>query len=68
MDEEIVVKLDTEGVYLYQCDPHKVMAMAGVIQVGKPINLEDAKKEAATVSKSFMMSKDRLTKYLEQVK
>ena len=68
MDEEVTVKLDTEGVYLYQCDPHKVMAMVGVIQVGKPVNMDDAKNEAATISKSFMMSKDRLTKYLDQVK
>ena len=42
--------------------------MVGVIQVGKPVNMDDAKNEAATISKSFMMSKDRLTKYLDQVK
>ena len=68
MDEEIVVKLDVEGVYLYQCDPHKSMAMVGVIQVGKPVNLEDAKKEAANFSKTLAMNKDRLTKYVDQVK
>lgn len=68
MDEEIVVKLDVEGVYMYQCDPHKLMAMVGVIQVGKPVNLEDAKKEAATYSKTLAMNKDRLTKYVDLVK
>ena len=68
MDEEIVVKLDVEGVYMYQCDPHKSMAMVGVIQVGKPVNLEDAKKEAATYSKTLAMNKDRLTKYVDLVK
>ena len=68
MDEEIVVKLDEEGVYMYQCDPHKSMAMVGVIQVGKATNLDEAKKEAATYSKSLAMNKDRLTKYLDQVK
>lgn len=68
MDEEIVVKLDEEGVYMYQCDPHKSMAMVGVIQVGKATNLDEAKKETATYSKSLAMNKDRLTKYLDQVK
>jgi len=67
-DEEISVKLDQEGVYVYVCEPHKMMAMAGVIQVGKPVNLADAKKGADGLSKSFVMSKDRLDKYMAQVK
>lgn len=68
MDEEITVKLDKEGVYVYVCDPHKVMAMAGVIQVGKPVNLADAKKQGAELAKGFVMNKDRLAKALDQVK
>ena len=67
-DEEISIKLDHEGVYVYVCEPHKMMAMAGVIQVGKPVNLAEAKKGADAVSKSFVMSKDRLDKYMAQVK
>jgi pseudoazurin len=68
MDEKIVVKLDTEGVYIFKCDPHTPMGMAGVAQVGKPTNLEAAKKEAEKMSKNFAMNKDRLAKYLAQVK
>jgi hypothetical protein len=68
MDEEIAVKLEHEGVYVYVCDPHKVMAMAGVIQVGKAGNLEDARKESEKLSKTFVMNKDRLAKTLDQVK
>lgn len=68
MDEEISVKLDQEGVYVYVCDPHKVMAMAGVIQVGKPVNLLEAKKQSAELAKGFVMNKDRLAKALAQVK
>ena len=68
MDEEISVKLDKEGVYVYVCEPHKVMAMAGVIQVGKPVNLVDAKKQSAELAKGFVMNKDRLAKALDQVK
>ncbi|RJG19164.1 pseudoazurin [Massilia cavernae] len=68
MDEEITVKLDKEGVYVYICEPHKVMAMAGVIQVGKPVNLADAKKQSAELAKGFVMNKDRLAKALDLVK
>ncbi|MFC7517321.1 pseudoazurin [Herbaspirillum sp. GCM10030257] len=67
MDEEISVKLDQEGVYVYVCDPHKVMAMAGVIQVGKATNLDEAKKESDKLAKTFVMNKDRLAKALAQV-
>lgn len=68
MDEEIAVQLDQEGVYVYVCEPHKMMAMAGVIQVGNPTNLDAAKAESEKLSKTFVMNKDRLTKALAQVK
>lgn len=68
MDEEVSVTLDREGVYIYACDPHKVMAMAGVIQVGKATNLSDARKEADKIAGSFVMNKDRLAKLIGQVK
>lgn len=68
MGENVTVTLDQEGVYIYQCDPHKVMAMIGVIQVGKANNLDNAKKEADKLSKSFVMNKDRLAKLMDQVK
>lgn len=67
-DEEISVKLDQEGVYVYVCEPHKMMAMAGVIQVGKPVNLAEAKKGTDALSKSFVMNKDRVDNYMAQVK
>jgi pseudoazurin len=68
MDEEIAVQFDQEGVYVYVCDPHKMMAMVGVIQVGKATNLDEAKKESEKLAKSFVMNKDRLAKSLGQVK
>lgn len=68
MDEEVRITLDKEGVYVYVCEPHKIMAMAGVIQVGKPVNLVDAKKQSSELAKGFVMNKDRLAKALEQVK
>ncbi|MES2756931.1 MAG: pseudoazurin [Pseudomonadota bacterium] len=67
-DEEVTVTLNKEGVYIYVCDPHKVMAMAGVIQVGKAVNLAEAQQQADSMSKGFVLNKDRLSKYMAQVK
>ena len=68
MDEEIVVSMNQEGVYVYVCDPHKTMGMAGVIQVGNAVNLDAAKQESEKLSKGFVMNKDRLSKALAQIK
>lgn len=67
-DTEMVVKLDKEGVYLVECDVHKMMGMVAVVQVGNPTNLEEAKKVAAKESAKMMMNKDRFSKLLDQVK
>jgi pseudoazurin len=66
--EEVSVKIDTEGVYVYLCEPHTALAMVGVIQVGKADNLSDAQKAAKELSTKFAVSKDRLDKYMAQVK
>lgn len=67
-DKEFRVKLEKEGVYLYVCDSHKPMGMVGVVQVGKAVNLEEAKGKAAEESAKMIMNKDRFAKALEQVK
>lgn len=67
-DKELRVKLEKEGVYLYVCDSHKPMGMVGVVQVGKAVNLEDAKGKAAEESAKMIMNKDRFAKALEHVK
>lgn len=67
-DAEVKVKLEKEGVYLYACEPHKVMGMVGVIQAGKPVNLADAKAAAAKESAAFAIGKDRFDKALAQAK
>ena len=65
-DQEVRVKIDKEGVYLYVCEPHRMMAMVGVIQAGKPVNLDKAQEAAK--KENFMMNKDRLNKALANVK
>ncbi|ASI68628.1 pseudoazurin [Diaphorobacter nitroreducens] len=67
-DKEFKVKIEKEGVYLYACQPHKMMGMVGVIQAGKPVNLADAKAAAAKEQATFAMGKDRFDKALAQVK
>lgn len=57
-----------EGVYLYECPLHVSLAMVGVIQVGKPKNLKEVQASAKQLSAKFSMNKDRLDKYLAEVK
>lgn len=68
INEEVTVKMDKEGVYIYLCTPHTVMAMVGVIQVGKATNKADAEKSAKELTAKFVMNKDRLEKYMSEVK
>jgi pseudoazurin len=68
MSKKVSVTVDKEGVYVYKCLPHVVMAMVGVIVAGKPTNLDDVKKNAAALTASFAMNKDRLDTYLAQLK
>jgi len=66
-DKEFRVKLTTEGIYLYGCDAHKKMGMVGVVQVGKAINLDEARKKASEESATMLINKDRFTKALDKV-
>ena len=66
-DKETRVTLDAEGVYLYVCAAHKMMGMAGVVLVGNPVNLQEAKAAAETESSKFVLNKDRFEKALAQI-
>ena len=66
-DKETRVTLDTEGVYLYVCAAHKMMGMAGVVLVGNPVNLQEAKAVADKESSKFVLNKDRFEKELAQI-
>jgi pseudoazurin len=43
MNEEFTVTLTQEGVYGVKCAPHYGMGMVALIEVGNPVNLEEAK-------------------------
>ena len=76
MSRDISVTLDTAGVYIYECTPHKMMAMVGVIQVTDGMELdmtldsaylEDAEPFAKNYKSAFVMNQDRLDKYMNEL-
>lgn len=67
INKEITVTLNEEGVYVYKCTPHAPLNMAGVIQVGEPVNYDSAKTAVDEVTAAAATNKDRLVGYLEQV-
>ena len=67
MGQEVTVTFDQDGVYVYQCTPHLMMAMVGVIKVGSGSNLEVIKAAAIDKKTAFMMAQDRLDDYLSQL-
>jgi pseudoazurin len=68
LSQDISVTFDVEGLYAYQCTPHAVMAMVGVIQVGEnPSNLNQVMSQAENMKPMFLMNKDRLTDYISQL-
>ena len=64
---DISVTLDTEGVYVYQCDPHVMMAMIGVIQVGEAVNMNEVKEASKKLKSTFVMNAERIDSYLSQL-
>ena len=67
MSQDVKVTFDKEGVYVYQCTPHSMMAMVGVIKVGTPINLEQVREKAESQKQLFVMNKERLSAYLSEL-
>ena len=68
LSRDITVDFNIPGVYVYQCTPHVMMAMVGVIQVGNDKSNLDTIKTAATQFKSvFIMNQSRLDDYLSKI-
>ena len=68
MSQEVTVTFTEEGTYVYQCTPHLMMAMVGVIAVGDAsVNLSAVKGAASDKKSEFMMSAQRLDEYLEGI-
>ena len=68
LSKNISVTFDVPGVYGYQCTPHSMMAMVGLIRVGNNINNLESLKAIAEIKKSsFVMNKDRLESYINSL-
>ena len=65
MSRDVIVTVNKEGLYVYQCTPHSMMAMVGVIQVGgSSSNMASILAKAGNLRASFVMNKERLDNYL----
>ena len=67
LSQDFSITLDTEGIYVYQCDPHLVMAMIGVIQVGDAVNQAEILSASQNYKSKLMMNSERLDKYLSKL-
>jgi len=68
-DKSISVKFDIEGLYGYNCTPHAMFGMVGLVVVGDPsANIKEAKAAAMKIEKKFAAGKGRFSKYLSEVK
>ena len=54
MSQDVTVTVNKEGVYVYQCTPHSMMAMVGVIQVGGSLsNMDSIQAKVASVNQNL---------------
>lgn len=63
---EFTLKLEKEGVYIYECQSHGLMGMSGIIQVGKAVNQKEAKAFYGDYKKKLVMNKNRLDSFFEK--
>ena len=65
------VKFDQPGTYVYICEPHIVMGMIGIIQVGDTKDVARVNQSLKELGPNVLMNKERLNEYpetLEQLK
>ncbi|NRA60089.1 MAG: pseudoazurin [Psychrobium sp.] len=68
MGQTASVTFSQDGVYLYKCIPHLPLGMVGVIQVGKAVNLAQAKQDSVKLKALMALNKERLDKIMAQIK
>ena len=54
-EKSTIIQFDVNGLYLYQCAPHAMMAMAGLIQVSDTNNIEEMKSEIEKFESNVMI-------------
>lgn len=67
ISQPLTVTFTKAGVYIYQCTPHNLFGMVGVIVVGTAANQAEARKAAADIEKKQIMNQGRITRIMKQV-
>lgn len=67
ISQPLTVTFTKPGVYIYQCTPHNLFGMVGVIVVGSPVNAADAKKAADAIEKKQIMNQGRITGIMKNI-
>ena len=67
ISQPLTITFMKPGVYIYQCSPHNLFGMVGVIVVGSAVNAADAKKAADAIEKKQIMNQGRMTKIMSNV-
>lgn len=67
ISQDLTVTFTKPGVYIYECSPHNLFGMVGVIVVGSAVNAADAKAAADTIEKKQIMNQGRMTKIMSNV-
>lgn len=67
ISQPLTVTFTKPGVYIYQCTPHSLFGMVGVIVVGSAVNADAAKKAAAELEKKQIMNQGRITAIMKKV-
>lgn len=63
ISQELAITLDTEGVYIYKCNPHYANGMVGAIIVGEANNMDQLDKNAKGREKGVIIKlKKKLAK------
>ena len=68
LSRDISVTFDVPGIYGYQCTPHAMMAMVGVIQVdNNKENLDAVMVASSSFKSTFVMNQSRLDDLLSKL-
>ena len=68
ISQALTVTFSKQGVYLYQCAPHALFGMVGVIQVGKALNRDAVLKAADELEHKQLMNQGRISGLVKQIK
>lgn len=66
INQSVSVTIDTEGVYIYKCQPHLALGMIGVVVAGEATNIDAINAKVPAMEKALLSNKGRLREYLAQ--